>query len=353
VIIAGGGSERGDGRDLEVEDSSIEQLSLTATLSLEDLQAIAAQLANIRDYDANQMAFRSVRSGGNTMDLRVLGHSERAAEIWNRGVISGRFLGEDDLQRSARVALVGSQLVDQLFDGDDPVGRQIRIGTAPFQVIGVLEPLGVDPHGMNRDLDIIVPLSTAMRRLMNVDFILSAKLRLHDETRMAATATEVREILRRRHHLTSDEPDDFQIITAAQVEEMLARVNQVFSVLLPALSVLTLVVGGFLVASLMLITINERRAEIGLRKALGARRRDILVQVMIETSQITVSGGLFGFLLGAAAVRLLASQQNLPIATFPWPALLAGVAVSLLVGLLASVLPARRAAALQPVESLS
>ncbi len=354
IVVIAGGSERGDGRDdEEAVERTLEDAALTATLNREDLRYIAGQVSNVLDYDASQFTFCSVKSGFNAMDLRVVGQTEHAAEVWNRGVTSGRFLSADDMQRSARVAMVGYGLTDLLFGGSNPVGQQIRLGTAPFEVIGVLEPLGIDPHGTNRDLDIIVPLTTAMRRLMNVDYIVSAKLRLRDEKRMNESAVEIREILRQRHSLTIDEPDDFQLITAAQAEDMLARMNQVFTVLLPCLSLITLTVGAILVASLMLITVNERRAEIGLRKALGARRRDILAQLIIETLQITVSAGLLGFVLGAVAVRILATQQNLPITTFPWQALLAGIGVSVVIGLIAGVLPARRAADLQPVETLS
>ncbi|MCP4902112.1 MAG: ABC transporter permease, partial [bacterium] len=232
VVFAGGGSVRGDGRDVEeTVDRTMSEGALTSTFTLEDLRHIADQVPNIRDYDATQLASRSVKAGSTAMDLRVLGQTSQAAEVWNRGVTHGRFLNEDDMRRSARVALVGSNLVSQLFGNGDPVGLQIRIGTAPFEVIGVLEPLGIDPHGTNRDLDIIVPLTTAMRRLMNVDYIVSAKLRLYDEALIDQSTAEIRQILRQRHHLNADEPDDFQLITAALAEDMLARMNQVFTVL--------------------------------------------------------------------------------------------------------------------------
>jgi putative ABC transport system permease protein len=280
-----------------------------------------------------------------------MGNMPGAEEVWDRGALSGSFFTEAHMRQSARVALVGTALVKELFDHIDPVGEQIRIGSVPFRVIGVLEPMGVDPHGMDRDNEICVPVTTIMRRLMNVDYIIGAKLQLADKSKMEETAAQVARILRERHHITADEPDDFMIITPVKVRKILSRMTGVFSLLLPLIAGIALLAGGAVVAALMLIMVNERRSEIGLRKALGARAKDILRQFLMETTVITVTGGLIGFLLGALGVQLLIVKMKLP-PVLPWEAFILGVVFSTVVGLAAGVLPARRAASLEPVETL-
>jgi putative ABC transport system permease protein len=286
-----------------------------------------------------------------SLDLRIMGNSPNAEEVWDRSVLSGSFYTEMDMKQSARVALVGTTVLKELFGGIDPVGEQIRIGTVPFRVIGVLEPMGIDPHGLDRDNEINVPITTIMRRLMNVDYITAAKLRLADKSKMAETAAQIRQILRERHHITADEPDDFALITPVKVREIFARMSGVFSVFLPLIAGIALLAGGVVAAALMLITVNERTGEIGLRKALGARAKDIMVQFIMETTIITVSGGLLGFLLGTLALQVFAVKMKLP-PVVPWEAFILGMVSSAIVGMAAGIIPARRAASLEPVEAL-
>jgi putative ABC transport system permease protein len=294
---------------------------------------------------------RSVKYKGKSMDLRIMGNSPQSEEVWNRSVIRGSYYTETDMKKSARVALLGTSVVKELFDGMDPVGEQIRIGSVPFRVVGVLEPMGVDPHGLDRDNEINIPITTLMRRVMNVDYIMGAKLKLADKSQMDETAAQITQILRERHHISSGEPDDFHLITPALVREILARMTGVFSVLLPLIAGIALLAGGVVVAALMLIMVNERKSEIGLRKALGARAKDILRQFIMETAVITVMGGLTGFLLGTLGLFAVIAKMKLPVVV-PWEAFILGMVFSGIVGLAAGILPARKAAALEPVDAL-
>jgi len=326
--------------------------SFTTTLTLEDLKELQEQIPNIENYDPMQMIpGRSVKYKEKNLDLRIMGNSPNAEEIWDRSVTSGSFYTEMDMKQSARVALVGTAVVKDLFNGIDPVGEQIRIGNVPFRVIGVLEPMGIDPHGLDRDNEISVPITTMMRRLMNVDYIRMAKLQLADKSRMEETAAQIRQILRERHQITTDEPDDFMIITPVKVRQILSQMTNVFSVLLPLIAGIALLAGGVVIAALMLIMVNERTGEIGLRKAVGARAKDILQQFIMETTVITVTGGLFGFLLGTIGVQALAVRMKLPV-VLPWEAFILGMVFSAIVGMAAGIIPARRAASLDPVETL-
>ncbi len=324
----------------------------TTTLTPADLIELREQIPNIENYDPMQMIVsRAVKYKEKSLDLRIMGNSPRAEELWDRGVLSGSFFNEAHMKQTARVALVGTVVVEKLFDGIDPVGEQIRIGSVPFRVIGVLEPMGIDPHGMDRDNEINVPITTIMRRLMNVDYIMTAKLQLADKSKMEETAAQIGRILRERHHITAEEPDDFTIITPEKVKQIVARMNNLFSVLLPLIAGISLLAGGVVIAALMLIAVNERTGEIGLRKAVGARAKDILLQFIAETTVITITGGLTGFLLGTLGVLVLVAKMKLP-PIVPWEAFLLGLVFSAVVGMAAGIIPARRAASLDPVETL-
>jgi putative ABC transport system permease protein len=325
---------------------------IVKTLTIEDLEVLQREIANIDQYDPMLMIDkREVVYRNKMSNVRILGHSPTAEIIWNRTVTQGRFISDDDMQRSTRVAMLGVTVVAELFGDIDPVNKQIRIGNVPFIVIGVLEEIGSDPHGINKDLEIIIPISTMMKRLMNVDFIMFAKIQVKNANQMAETVDQVRTILRRQHHLTSNEPDDFSMITPIQVQEMIATANRVFNLFLPLIAGVALLVGGVVIANLMLITVNERKSEIGLRKAVGARSKDILYQFIIETTAITVTGGVIGILIGTVSVQALSIMMKLP-PTVSWKAIFLGVFFSTMVGLSAGVIPAKRAAGFDPVETL-
>ena len=324
----------------------------TTTLMLEDLSELREQIPNIENYDPMQMIVsRAVKYKEKSLDLRIMGNSPQAEELWDRGVLSGSFFTEAHMKQRARVALVGTVVVKELFHGIDPVGEHIRIGNVPFRVIGVLEPMGIDPHGLDRDNEITVPITTVMRRLMNVDYIMAAKLQLADKSKMEETAAQIVQVLRERHHITPEEPDDFTVITPEKVKRIIARMNNLFSLLLPLIAGISLLAGGVVVAALMLITVNERTGEIGLRKAVGARAKDILLQFIAETAVITITGGLTGFLLGTLGVQVLVAKMKLPTIV-PWEAFILGLVFSAVVGMAAGIIPARRAASLDPVETL-
>ena len=324
----------------------------TTTLTLLDIETLQREIQNIVMWDPMQMDFgKEVRYKDKSTELVILGHSPNAETLWNRSVISGSFFTEADMKQSARVALIGQTAAAELFGDSDPMGEQIRIGTIPFRIIGVLEQMGIDPHGMDKDNEIYVPITTIMRRLMNVDYIMSAKIQLNDMGKIDETVEQITELLRERHHLTGSEPNDFYLLTPVQVQEMVSGMNSVFKVFLPLIAGLSLLVGGIVISVLMLMSVNERIAEIGLRKAVGARARDILGQFLVESAVVTVVGGLIGLLLGFVSMLAMTAIMDLP-AVFSWPALGIGLAASVGIGLCAGIIPARRAADLDPVEAL-
>jgi putative ABC transport system permease protein len=323
-----------------------------ARLTVDDVAAIAEELPQIEVWDPQQaVPDAPVRRGDAATTARVLGHSERFGQTWERRVTRGEAFGASSVSASARVAMIGETVARRLFPGEDPLDGEVLIGAVPFRVIGILEPFGTDLHGMDRDNEIVVPISTLMRRVMNVDTIAAAKLVVAQGAGVAANVTEVRRILRQRHAIAEGRPDDFTILSAVEVQKNVAMIQKVLFLYLPLVAGVALLVGGIVSATLMLSAVSERIAEIGLRRAVGARPKDIRTQFLLETAITTLLGGVAGVLAGGAAAEMVATRFHLG-EIFSWPAVLLGIALSILTGLAAGVAPARRAAALQPVEAL-
>ena len=324
----------------------------TTTLTLDDMKAIDREIEEVVLIDPMQMAGeREVVYEGRTSRIRIEGHSEAAEAIWNRSVTRGAYFTAGDVSSAARVALVGEKVAGELFRGKDAVGKQIRIGVVPFQVIGVLAPMGMDPHGLDKDNEIIIPITTMLRRVRNVDYLTGARLALGEGIDLDVAQARIRDLLRRRHGLVQDQEDDFHLFTPVQVRQMVKSSNRIFTLFLPLVAGLSILVGGLVVANLMLMTVHDRQAEIGLRKAIGARPGDIQLQFLAESAAVTGLGGLFAVITGYIILRLLAHVQGTP-AGMPWGAAALGLLCAIGMGLLAGVVPARRAARLEPVQTL-
>jgi len=320
-------------------------------LTVDDVKAIVKQVPGVTDWDARQGVSLTVRRGDARDTAQVQGESERSERVWNRTASRGDFFDETAVTGSARVAVIGETVAEQLFGHDDPIGGDIQIGSVPFRVIGILEPWGTDPHGMDEDNVVVVPISTLMRRLANLDKIEMAKLLVSDPGQAEQMKVQIQKVLRERHALSAGQPDDFTILTATEVHRMVGQVQRVMFFYLPLVAAVSLVVGGIVSASLMLVSVNDRMAEIGIRRAVGARPGDIGLQFLLETATTILGGGLGGIAFGYVVAQTGAMQMRLGSVN-PWMAAAAGVIASSVVGLMAGVLPALRAARLHPVEAL-
>lgn len=320
-------------------------------LKLDDIEAIANQVPGIVTWEPQQGFTTTVRRGDATDTAQVLGESERYEQVWSRTATRGALFDSSAVKSSARVAVIGQTVANQIFRNEDPIGSDIQIGSVPFHVIGVLERWGTDPHGMDRDNEIVVPITTLMRRLTNVDTITGAKLVVALPASEDEIVKKIREILRDRHSLAPDQPDDFSILTASEVRQMMAAVERVLSLYLPMIAAISLLVGGIVSASLMYASVNERAAEIGLRRAVGARTEDIRLQFLVETAATTVCGGAGGIVLGYALAQMGADKMHLD-GVAPWSAAIVGIVASIVVGLAAGLAPARRAARMSPIDAL-
>ena len=322
-----------------------------ARLTIDDIAAVATDVPSIEIWDPQAELRTSVRYGDASTIARVIGASERYERVWDRGVGRGESFDATAVASSARVAVIGETVARRLFGDQDPIGSEILINSVQVRVIGILEPFGNDMHGMDRDNEIVVPISTLMRRLTNVDAINTAKLVVKDAAAQEAAAREVRRVLRARHALSADQPNDFTLLTSIEVDRMMGTIQRVLLVYLPLAGALVLLVGAVVAATLMLASVSARVAEIGLRRAVGARPQDIGRQFLVETALIIVAGGVVGIVLGYAAAYALAARMRLDIG-FSWAAVLVSLAAATVTGLAAGVAPARRAAGLHPVDAL-
>jgi putative ABC transport system permease protein len=320
-------------------------------LTIADLDAVQAAVRSVNGYDPMLNVRRNVSADGRSRDVPVEGHGAQAERLWGRPVTRGNFFSAEDIASAARVALVGEVLARELFGRRDPVGARIQIGSAPFQVIGVLAPGGLDPHGADRDDVVWIPISTMQRRVANADFIMLAKVGHAPGTDLDLATLEMADVLRARHQLAPGVVNDFSIFTPIAVQSRVRESGRAFTVLLPLATLFAILVGAFIVANLMLLTVSERRAEIGLRKAVGARSGDILIQILGESVLITGVGGVLAVAAGQGLLRLAPLWSMDPMA-MPWDVTLLGVGVSLLVGAAAGLAPARRAARLEAVAAL-
>lgn len=326
---------------------------ISRTLTYGDIEAIESQMDQVI-ASAPRFGYveEDISAGGLSRKAAVFGHTVEGETVWNRGVSEGRYFTNGDMSKTARVALIGHRLSDALFgEGGDAIDQEIMIGSVPFRIVGVLEPAGIDPHGEDRDEDIYVPITTAMRRLYNMEFVGMAKLIVSNHETIEEDGDEIAEILRKEHNIALGEDEDFAIYTSKFAGQMIQKANRILTVYMMAAAAVVLLVAAIVIASIMLVVVRERIAEIGLRKALGATAQNINFQFFAEVVVITLVSGVLGIGLGLSAANLVSMYINVPVIITPLAVGL-GLGAALLVGIASGILPARKAANLDPVEAL-
>ena len=322
------------------------------TLTMEDLQAIEKEVPNVRKASPGLLKSDvQVKYHQQAKTTEVFGITPDFREYRSWDVETGEFISEDDVRSLARVALIGETVARELLGDEDPVGARIMIDNVSFKVKGLLMARGTNPSGGDLDDRVMIPITTFSRRLYNVDYLSNIVVQLKDINRMDETANAITALLRDRHQIVPPKQDDFGVRTPSGVVQMFSGTTQTLTLFLGIVSAIALLVGGLVIMNIMLISIGERTREIGIRRALGARRKDILRQFLAEAVMVTLTGGLIGVLAGIAAARALSVMKGMPTVV-SWQAIGLAVAFSVLIGIIFGVQPARRAAHMNPVEAL-
>ena len=322
------------------------------SLTVEDVLAIEGELPGILAASPMLNASRQGVYGNQNWNLRIQGTNEKFTRIRNWPTAQGSFFTDADVRAAARVIVLGKTVADKLFPGEDPVGKSMRVGNLQFNVIGVLASKG-STFGNDQDDVAVVPYTTVQKKLMQrtILSIGQAMVSAGSERGAALAETQIAELLRQRHRIAEDEPDDFRIQNMSDVAAASAQVLNIMTLLLASIAGISLMVGGIGIMNIMLVSVTERTREIGIRMAVGARPSYIRLQFLTESVVLSLTGGIAGMLIGGSAAAAFAWY-------FDWPSLVSTLAVliafsfSTAIGVFFGYYPAHKAAALDPIEAL-
>jgi len=343
LVVSAAPAARVAGRPRQVPVYTLLRAADAAAIAQESTLAVAAAPAVNRSM--------IVRSEGVNTPTTVTGMTTEGLRIRNIAAASGRVFDDFDHHERRRVALLGPTVVRSLFGGLDPVGRIIRVGNVPFDVVGVTRARGVDAVGVDLDDIVLVPFETATRRLLNIPYVHTLVVQARSTADLVALEREVREILSRRQAGRSGMLDSFVIQNQATLLRTERGAARAMNRLVVGVALLALVAGGIGILAVMLIAVRERTREVGLRRALGAKRRDIQLQFMLESAMLAAGGGLTGVAAGLTVAAGLAILGPWDL-VLSWRAAGLGWGCSTLLGLVVGTLPAARAARLEPIAAL-
>ncbi len=326
------------------------------TLTESDAKELVAQCPAVAFAAPLVRGAAQIVYGNNNWATIIYGVTPDYLTIRDLTVASGAEFTQQDVDSATKVAVIGQTLVDNLFDGADPIGQSIRIRNVPFTVVGVLTPKGQSSQGQDQDDVILLPISTAKRKVLgghqaNADAVNTIMMQAKSTAEIAAAQEEATALLRQRHHLQANEEDDFSIRDLKELFAAQQASSQIMAVMLAAVASVSLVVGGIGIMNIMLISVQERTREIGLRQALGAKTRDILTQFLIEAVTLSSAGGVIGVGLGFLASWLISRLAGWATSV-GFGAVLLALCFSALVGVGFGYYPARKAAYLDPIEAL-
>ncbi len=344
LIIVSAGQSR-------VVKGQLGQLGMKTTLTLKDSASIAAQCPSVRAVAPAHSKKLLVKFENRTYSTNIVGTMPSIREVRNIMLQSGSFFHEEENRLMAPVAVVGPTVVGSLFGDRDPIGEQIMIGKVLFKVIGVTAPKGSVSHE-DQDDQIFVPLRTAMARLMNVTYLSNVFVEAAGFDNIHPAGAEIKSLLRERHRLREDKEDDFTIRNQADVIKAQSSVARTFSLLVASIAVSSLVIGGVGILGVMLLSVQERISEIGIRRAVGAKQRDILLQFLVESSFLGILGGIAGLVLGLGASAGVKLISTMPVVLAP-DYIVLSLMSSLATGVIFGVYPSWKAGRLDPIEALN
>jgi putative ABC transport system permease protein len=320
-------------------------------LTLEDVELLKKNATLIQAVSPMVRTGAQLIGGSGNWNSSVWGVSEQYLEIRDWPLSSGEFFSTADIRAQNKVCIIGQTIVKNLFAGDDPVGQQLRVGKIPFRIVGVLKEKGQGAFGQDQDDLIIAPYTTVLYRMSGHVHVNQILVRAASLEQMTQAQAEITSILRDSHKIAEGDDDDFTVRNQTDIASTAQETTQVLTILLASIASISLLVGGIGIMNIMLVSVTERTHEIGIRMAIGARSRDILVQFLIEAIVLSLSGGLIGVLIGFLATWVVGLATDWKTVIAPANVLLSfGFAGA--VGVFFGYYPARKAAALNPIEAL-
>jgi putative ABC transport system permease protein len=320
------------------------------SLTLQDAEALLQKVPEVLAVAPVVGGSAQIKALNKNVRTSITGASITYFDIRDFKVQAGRPFTEAEVNANARVALLGPVTVENLFGNQDPIGQTVKLKGINFKVIGVLQSKG-DQGWANPDDQAIIPYTTAMKQVLGLEYLREIDLQIDPNADINQAQDAASTILQKTHRLQPDEPEDFNIRNQAEIIQTASNFTRIFTVLLGGIASISLLVGGIGIMNIMLVTVTERTREIGVRKAIGARNRDILLQFLLESTLLSCTGGLLGVLLGILAAVLIGKFSPIP-AEIQLPSILLAFSFAAGVGIFFGFYPASRAASLNPIEAL-
>jgi putative ABC transport system permease protein len=319
-----------------------------STLTPEDAQMVLEEIPGVVAVSCEVRDRQQVMGGGLNWNTQVQGESPDYLSVRSWPIAEGTMFTESDVKSAAKVAVIGKTIADKLFPDTDPVGETLRIRNMPFKILGVLRPKGVSFFGSDQDDVVIIPYTSAMRRVMGRQFLNAILIESATPEQMPRIQAATTELLQQRRQ--GREPD-FTVRSQLELVQAATANTKTMTVLIGSIAGISLVVGGIGIMNIMLVSVRERTREIGIRMAVGARGNDILLQFLIEAVTLSAIGGILGIIIGVGSSYVIAANTDWPTVTSP-TAILVAFIFSAAVGVFFGFYPARKAAQLDPIEAL-
>ncbi|MES2705857.1 MAG: ABC transporter permease [Verrucomicrobiota bacterium] len=322
-----------------------------SALTLADAAALAREIPDIVAASPETTTTVQAIANGRNWSTTVAGESQDYLKIRDWKLAGGSMFTEREIRSSAKVAVIGSKTAHELFGPLDPVGQTVRLKNIPFVIIGKLASKGAGMGGQDQDDRIIVPFTTAMKRLTGEKYIRLISLQVASADRMAVAQQQIVSLLRQRHRTPPEHDNDFSILNQKEIADTVGSISGIITMMLGSIAGMSLVVGGIGIMNIMLVSVTERTREIGIRVAIGAQGTDIMLQFLIESITLSLLGGLLGVLLGVGISKGIAMFADfVPIVSTG--SIILAFSVSFAIGVFFGFYPARKAAALDPIDAL-
>jgi len=323
----------------------------TNTLTVDDLNAIKREVPSVSMVTPSVNARTQIVAGNQNWNTGMTGVSEQYPDIRKWPVATGSFFTDADVRTAARTIVIGQTLADNLFPGTDPIGQDIRVQNLPFRVVGVMAKKGQDPQGRDQDDVAFAPYTTVQKKILGRDRVQIAYVSAISQDATYTAQEQISDLLRQRHKLTASEPNDFTVRNMTDVAEAANETSKTMTILLACIAGVSLLVGGIGIMNIMLVSVTERTREIGIRMAIGARSSAVRTQFLIESIVLSLTGGTIGIILGVVLSLAIPALLGWPTLV-SMMAIIGSVLFSAAVGIFFGYYPARKAAALDPIEAL-